>query len=307
MRPTLFRPAALAGYAGLPVLALVLVLVLVPDTAGAQSYGVYGNINATATLQLPGQPSQDSYLVDNFGFTDKPQALLPNTLGQVATVSNGGTATALFKGSIGSLKAYSFAAFPRGYDDQGRNLFTGYANGSAQGSFADVVRVAGAGLALGTPVSYRVDFSIDGTRSSPIFEIGGFLSTAAVANVRLGDQQSGQQVTFNWDADRNAPGLYSLTLATQVGHTLQLVGSLATSAGVTWYAQTGRSAEADFYHSALYTLSPSVAGLNTVGASGHDFMTAVPEPSTWALLTLGLAALHLRRRHGSFARTLSRP
>ena len=47
---------------------------------------------------------------------------------------------------------------------------------------------------------------------------------------------------------------------------------------------------ADFYHSAVYGLVPSVAGLNTVGASGIDFLASapVPEPAGRALLLLGL-------------------
>lgn len=267
-----------------------------PWSALAQSYGAYGAINNTGTLQVPGQPREDFNFGDNFGFTDNPQALLPNSLERVAGVSNGGTSTSMFKGSIGSLKAYSSAAFGYGYNAVGQGLFIGYASSSAQGSFADKVLVSGAGLAVGTPVSYRVDFSIDGRLSSPSFEIGGFLSASAGANVSLGDQQSGQQVSFNWDASRDAPGVYSLTLATEIGHTLQITGALYTSAYVNHYAQVGRRAEADFYHSALYSLTPSVEGLNTTGVSGHNFLAPVPEPRTWALFALGLAAWHLRQR-----------
>ena len=60
-------------------------------------------------------------------------------------------------------------------------------------------------------------------------------------------------------------------------------------------AVTARSAESDFYHSAGYTLTPSVSGLNTVGASGHDFTSAVPEPGSALLAGLGLAAVFGRR------------
>ncbi|MCV2356312.1 PEP-CTERM sorting domain-containing protein [Paucibacter sp. B2R-40] len=272
--------------------------IAVPLAAGAQSYGAYGNVNATSTLILPDQPREDFNLVDSFGFTDNPQALLPHSLSRTAEVSNGGGATALFKGSVGSLKAYSSANFGYGFDALGHGLFSGYGSGSAQGSFADLVVVSGAGLALGTPVSYRVDFSIDGSLSSPSFEMGGFLEVNAGASTTLRDQQSGQEIRFDWDARKQATGLYSLSLATQVGHTLQFTGSLYTSAYVSYYAQLGRSAEADFYHSALYSLAPSVAGLNTVGASGHDFLAGnVPEPASWSLFGSGLLALlWLQRR-----------
>jgi PEP-CTERM motif len=272
--------------------AWALAALLLPLAADAQSWGASAAIHATAVLNLPDQPQQAITKVDNFSFNGQPQALLPTTLGHVSTVSNGGTATAQFQGSIGMLKSYSYAAFGYGYDAQGYGLFTGYASATAQGSFADAIVVTGAGLAVGTPVSYRVDFSIDGTLSSPSFEIGGFLNASAGATVRLTDLQSGQQVSFDWDASRQANGVYSRTLDTQVGHTLQILGLLNTSAGVTHYAQLGRSAEADYFHTARYALAPSVAGLNTVGASGHDFaVSSVPEPANWALFGAGLMAL----------------
>ena len=66
---------------------------------------------------------------------------------------------------------------------------------------------------------------------------------------------------------------------------------LYAGADVSDYAATGRfRAEADFAHSAGYELIP-VAGLNTTGASGHNFLAApVPEPGTWALMAGGLLA-----------------
>lgn len=271
---------------------------LLPCGAWAQSYGSSGAVNATTTLEIFGAPTQTISNVDNFSFIHQPEALQPYRLDERATVGGSvGNATALFEGSIGTLKAYSSAAYAYGYDAQGHGLFRGYASATAQGSFSDTVLVGGAGLALGTPVNYRVEFRIDGTLSSPSFEIGGFLNASAGASARLTDLQSGQQVSFIWDASRQTVGLYTLTLATQVGHSLQFTGSLATSAGVTHYAQTGRSAEADFYHSAYYALAPSVAGLNTVGASGHEFAVSnVPEPASWALFGAGLLALLLLLR-----------
>ena len=101
---------------------------------------------------------------------------------------------------------------------------------------------------------------------------------------------------FQWDAARHGTGLYSLTLATEVGHTLGLSGMLYASAYVSANATLARAAEADFSHSAYFYLSPSVAGLNTVGASGHDFMAPVPEPAAAALLVAGLLALALRHK-----------
>jgi hypothetical protein len=278
--------------------ALLFAALLLPLAASAQTYGAYGHVNTVASLILPNQPRQDFQNVDDFGFTSDPRALQSTALAKTSTVSNGGSSTGLFKGSIGSLKAYASANFGYGYDAQGHGLFQGYASGTADGSFYDQIVVSGAGLAVGTPVSYRIDFSIDGTVSSPSFEIGGFLTATALASARLRDMQSGEQVSLNWDASKQATGVYSLTLATQVGRTLDVTGMLYAGGYVGHYAQIGRSVEVDFYHSALYSLTPSVAGLNTIGASGHNFVaTAVPEPGTWALFGAGLLALaRLQRR-----------
>jgi hypothetical protein len=178
----------------------------------------------------------------------------------------------------------------------GHTITIGYTNGTAQGSFYDTIAVTGAGLAPGTPVSYTVDFRISGTLSSPSFELGGYLSAEGLAEVRLRDLTSADSVIFSWDAKKNATGLYSLTLATTVGSSLGLSGMIFADAYVSAYAIGGRSAEADFYHSAAYALRPSVAGLNTLGASGHEFLTPVPEPATGLLLAAGLLALGLVRR-----------
>jgi hypothetical protein len=103
-------------------------------------------------------------------------------------------------------------------------------------------------------------------------------------------------VVFNWDAARQTTGLYSIVLNTAVGHTLSLFGSLNVGAQVAGNSPVGRFAEANFYNSAHYNLAPSVAGLNTVGASGHDFaVSSVPEPQTWLQLGLGLLALRRLR------------
>ncbi len=287
----LHRAAPLVAQTWLAVLALL------PCASHAADYSVYGAVIAGSALQFNNQlPEGGPDVGSSFRFTDEPQALQPNALQAVSTVSKG-MGKAMFLGSIGSLKAYAFATFADGVGPFNFPLFSGQAKGEAGGDFFDRLTVTGAGLAVGTPVSYRLDFSIDGTLSSPSFE-PSYLATFARATVRLTDLDLGRRVEFTWLAGANAPGLYSLTLATQVGSTLLIEGSLAASAKVDAFARTGRIAEADFYHSALYSLAPSVLGLNTLGASGHDFLAPVPENGTRIMLALGLAALGLARRHG---------
>lgn len=283
---------AAATFAALAALTAGLLL---PSAARAQSYGLYANVNTIANQTFPG-PAQSVQNANNLSFTDQPQAAALNALNEVASVSNGGTAEAKFLGSIGLLKTYASAGFPYCCTVGGVTVTTGYTYATAQGSFLDSVTVSGAGLAVGTPVSYRVDFSINGTLSSPTFELGGHLGVDGLAQVRLRDiNNNGEEVVLNWDAKLQAGGVYSLTLPTVVGHTLQISGMLYALATVDSSALLARFAESDFYHSAGYTLVPSVAGLNTIGASGHNFLAPVPEPSTVWLMASGVLLLAFRR------------
>ncbi len=272
---------------------------LLPLTAVAASYGVSGSIRTSAEYRPANGVLVGTNDLGTFGFIDDPQAVLPNALSTVSGVSIGGSATAQFKGSIGSLKAYSLAAYPFGIGPFNSLLFTGNAKASAGGDFFDLLTVSGAGLAVGTPVNYRLDFSIDGTVTSASSLPSDPFYAYAIASVRLFDLSAGQRVMFDWNTVANTTGVYSLNLATQVGNTLKIEGSLSTATGVDALSPVGRRAEADFYHSALYSLTPSVAGLNTTGASGYNFLTPVPEPSSWALFGGGLLALGwLQRRRG---------
>lgn len=276
-------------------------LLLMADAAWAQSYQLTAYARAN-TNDFRGNVAKSDF--QTFDWQDKPQALTLNALDAQSTAGGGG-ATAQFLGSIGLLKAYASATYPRCCDAQGNNVAFGFANGTAQGSFYDTIVVGGGSLASGTPVSYRLDFRIDGTLSSPAFESGGALSADGIAEARLVDLNSRQEVSIRWDAKTKSTGVYSLVLQTQVGHALGISGMLFAEAYVGSGAVTGRSAESDFYHSAGYTLAPSVAGLNTLGASGHDFATsAVPEPASGWLAAVGLVALGAgqasrRRRPGA--------
>lgn len=229
---------------------------------------------------------------------DDPRSRQLQTLDD-STSFSGGTATAHFEGRMGLLRAFAESSFPYCCDAAGRRVVQGYADASVQGRFYDSIAVAGAGLAAGTPVSYTVHFSITGALSNPSFEMGGFLTAYGIAEVRLRDMSSFAEVNKSWDASRDASGVFSLTLDTYVGRTISLSGMLAVGASVSDYAQLGRTAWADFGHSAGYQLVPSVTGLNTVGTSGYDFATPVPEPGSWVLMGVGLLSVGLLRRRSS--------
>ncbi len=261
-----------------------LALLATPLLASAQTHQLIAFTRAHSTDFLHNMVDSDYKDLD---FLDKPQARLLHTL-QSEGHEGGGSATANFEGSIGLLRAYASASYPYCCDGLGHTVAYGYADAAVQGQFYDTIIVGGAGLALGTPVTYTLDFRVDGTLASPSFESGGALAAYGIAEAKLRDKDSGQIASLSWDASKHATGLYSLSLATQVGHTLTINGMLAVGADVTSGAISARSTFADFDQSAYFNLAPSVAGLNTTGASGHNFLAAVPEPSSWMLLGLGL-------------------
>ena len=262
-----------------------------PAAGMAQTWQLSANLLANAIQFTPG-PGLTVSNNDDLNLLNQPGANQLQVRSELSETPVGGRADARFMGRVGLLKAYAAASNPYCCDLQGHTVTISYSNATVLGRFYDTVLVGGAGLAPGTPVSYQVEFDISGSLSRPVFEMGGFLSVDGLAEVRLRDLTSFQEVSMNWDASKNTAGRYTLTLNTQVGHSLGLSGMLFAGAYVSSYAQLGRSAVADLHHSAAYSLTPSVAGLNTVGASGHDFLAApVPEPATWASLLLGLAVL----------------
>lgn len=261
----------------------------------AQQSQLYMTMNVHSTSFLnPG--SGEQRFAPTYNWIDDPRAAQMQRESLTASYG-GGTGVGEFEGRIGLLRAFASATYPYCCDLQGHRINYGYAGATVQARFYDTIAVTGAGLAVGTPVSYTVNFSITGTLSSPSFEMGGFLSADGLAEVRLRDMTNYAEVNKSWDAKKDAPGVYQLTLNTFVGRNISISGMLYAGASVSDYAATGRYAEADFAHSAGYELIPSVAGLNTTGASGHNFLAApVPEPGTWGLMAGGLLVLVARRQ-----------
>ena len=266
---------------------------LLPTLAQAQAWELKGYTTVAAASVAPGlEQGNDSQRFDVYG----AQALQAQSLNIAVTLSDGGQARARVIGALGTLKAFASAAYPAAPHAQGQS------NGHAAVSFLDTITVQGAGLAVGTPVSYRVDFAISGNITPALGPNTGPTFAMAGALVRLLDTSSNQRVQLDWNPRFLPGGLYSLTLATEVGHQLVLSGFLTADATANSGTPLGgpTSAVADFEHSAYFNLAPSVAGLNTVGLSGHDFaVTAVPEPATWLSLLAGLGLLAWRRKLGA--------
>lgn len=269
--------AVLRGAAALGLAALI-----VPSQVLAWGYGLQANV-ITEVTNFPASDRKDGNLSLDFD----PRAFTLQALDRQASLASNAIAKGNFLGSVGLLKAYASATYPLGGD--------GMASSTVTSSFYDTIQVGGAGLALGTPVSYRLDVSISGSvLGGPA---GSNYGAFATSTVSLQDDFTRQAAVLNWSDKTQVPGVYTLTLNTTVGHALILSADLNVGARVQGNSVLGRFAEADFYHSARFSLTPSVAGLNVVGQSGHDYtVSAVPEPSSWALMALGLVGVVLRRR-----------
>lgn len=279
----------------LPLMALLALLLGPWAPAHAGVYQLYANtlVNTTSFFPLPGDVDAHALQLDYY---NQPQARSLQRLDDEAHVG-GGSAQANFLGQIGMLKAYASASYPYCCPG-GEFVLNGYANASVTSGFYDTISVWGAGLAIGTPVSYTVTMRINGTLSYPDFESGGYLSGYGQALVRLTDMTTRVEAWDRWYAHQDEPGLYSVTLNTEVGREISISGTLDVGASVSAYGRSGRWVESDFYHSVFYSLLPSVEGLNTLGSSGHDFAlvqepgpTGVPEPASLSMVLLALGLL----------------
>lgn len=268
---------------------------LLPGGAAAQTHEVRGSAIASA-YQLT--PPEDITRSPSFIFS-APQsgASQPQTANGQVLLSNGARAQATVTAAMGTLKAYAFAAYAYSPNDTN----AGMASANASVTFNDTVLVQGAGLAVGTPVSYRFDLSVDASfqqlAGTPGVDVNFVYALAGVL-LRVQDTTTQDQAQFTWDPRQQANGVYSVNINTRVGNRLYLTGNIAATAQATSYGVplSPHTATADLGHTALYYLAPSVSGLNTTGLSGHDYVAAaVPEPATWLLMALGIVGLAVRR------------
>lgn len=263
--------------------------------AHAGTYNVFGTVTAEVTSRAPVAAYQSN--PDSVLRQDDPRATQPNALA-VDAAAGPGAAHAKFIGSLGVLKAYAATSFPYAYNAANELVNDGYASARVDGNFLDQVLVTGAGLALLTPVTYSIVFDIAGTTSSR--------TAYATAGATLSDVSRGTYATpLNWDSRSSAPGRFTVSIDTFVGDTLQIYGKLSVHADSYSNSADTSSGVADFYNSAHFHLTPSVAGLNTIGASGYNYLaTTVPEPATAWLLAFGLAGLlsHRRRYNTSLSK-----
>ena len=216
-----------------------------PSTARAQLSSLTVTTVVTSVMTTP-DPREDHSRDTDLTLYDKPEAALLHRQDDQIGTSNGGTAEVRFLGRIGLLKAYAAASHPYCCTVGGHLVTSGFSNATVDAGFSDTVHVSGAGLADGTGVQYTVGLRISGSLSSPSFEMGGHISVFGVAEVRLEDKTTREVVTLRWNAANQAPGLYALTLNTQVGHQLGITGTLNIGASIGSSATTARSGVVDF-------------------------------------------------------------
>ena len=278
----------------LPVLTLALAGMA---AHAAPVYQVTGIVN-THVHNFQSNANVTDVGYQDFNYLNQPQARGVVTIEQDAAVAGAGMAFGRVSAQSGVLKAWSWSTNPAW--TPGTNPLD-YAASEIGSTFADTILVQGGGLAAGSPVQYLLSFHIEGSTSLPVFEMGGALAAEVNAYVTFRDLTGGT-VSMTWNSNRDDEGWYTLTLDTQVGAELLLSAGLNATTYVSANAKN-RFAEADYGHSSYFYLTPSVAGLNTQGASGHDFVLparddpagTVPVPATLGLVLSGLAVGGLRR------------
>ena len=243
---------------------------LLASVAAAQSQ-VYLISGSTAVESLfPPSPPQDYHTAT---ITTNPGLLVGTTITSTNSVITGGNTNGLAFGAMGHLRVKSYAYEPYGYDAFGHAILAGGTGSDSRAQFTEYLALTHPSLPVGTPVTITATFTISGSRTSPDAGNAGAFSTYAVGTVAIGDGVNGI-ASPTWASSPPYVGGRVLTIAlnTQTGRTLFVTGQLQTSSSINQNAILVRSLEADY--TGRVTLSSSVAGVNLVGTSGHNYTAA---------------------------------
>ena len=212
-----------------------------------------------------------------------------------ATYGNGLSTQAWGRAAFGTLGAYAQSDVPTSVND--------FHNTQSRGasSLSDVILASNAS---GAPTeTYQYTIVIHGSLSAPVGVFGVFpygfayVSTGfSTSPINCPGCSSG--VIANWTAQSGQTSSTVLqgSFSVPIGVIFQVRASLDTNSYLNTFANQSAFAEANYdggMHVYIDALTP---GANTVGASGFNYASAVPEPAVPALMLAGLLALALRRR-----------
>ena len=200
------------------------------------------------------------------------------------TLSNGARAHAEIEASMGVLKGRLSTHYEKAFqaDD-------GFVDAIFSTTFEDFIEVTAPGLAAGTPVTYTFSLDIDGTSgTTPTPAAPGALSVGFAASMGPAWLSPVPRVRqIDWQLSQG-DGVFSQTFVAVVGELVRIRGTLfaGSQAGT---SNATSDAWADYMSTARFTLTPDVAGANTVSVSGHDYAASVvPEPGVAILFAMGM-------------------
>ena len=206
-----------------------------------------------------------------------------------ATFANGISSQAWGVAAFGTLKAYAQSAVPAGVtqsrNTQSRGAVTMY----------DVLTASNGNGAATT--TYHFTVTVNGSLSAPQ---GSFTGIYPLSTGNVFASFSVSPVCFacgnvvaNWSSGSGqaASTVYAGTFTVPTGVQMQLSAGLDTSSYINTQPFQTAFAEASYGNTMHLHIDAVTPGANTVGASGFNYASAVPEPSSALLLLAGVAGL----------------
>lgn len=280
----------------------VLVAVLAAVPAARAEVGIFGTTSANvAPVDVAPLTDAHDFILPSIAPSDLPVFREASSHAELSALT---LADGYVAAGLGTLKARSLARFaPDGTE------------GSAVSeSLAVAQETATAGGPLGAPVTVDLLLSVTGSSSPAASDPNDAYDASATALLIAGDASSIDLLSFMDSLVNGTPlptspsyALLSFNSLTSPGGAV--TGTFQTTGGTTfdlWYAllthasvsgQSGAAeASADYSKSLTFSLMPQQPGVAVTTFGGQIFLNPVPEPGTWLLLALGLAAVAFAQR-----------
>lgn len=217
-----------------------------------------------------------------------------------ATFADGVNTRAWGIAALGTLRAFATTVNP-GTSALGRNT-----QSQATAEMSDAIAVTNSlGAASNT---YHYTVVVNGTLSPPVGSVGQFPLAAGHVTVdfntdpfncpAMGCGDAG--VIHNWDSSsgdaKGSSTVYSGNFTLNVGASFQVRASLEAESGVNAMPFQVATGTADYGSTVHIYFDAVTPGANTVGTSGFNYASAVPEPATAWLALCGVLMLASRSR-----------